>query len=335
MNNQTENETMVLSSDYSKAFKLNQHIKFHAEMAQISLYEMCKGLKEMRDGKLYKELGYQNFEEYSEKEIGIKYRQAYSFCLIAEKFSEENLQSIAGIGTTKLALLARLEEPQRDEIVQNTDLESVTVKELKQKIKSLEDSLSWQRDRTSELDKAKSKLFTENTRNEVAVKKLTKQIKELQIDHAKVCHNLKEQIQELENRPVEVAVEKDTEEIERLTTQIQGLQSHNDKLFSDRERLTDSLAEETRKRYDLIEQLEQEQKAHKEEIDRIKSGSSHDDAVLSEIKAYKKVAENSLHNLFTAILRQETFSREYLGSSMIEMLETYMKLFKFEDDSDR
>lgn len=324
VNNQTENETMVLSSDYSKAFKLNQHIKFHAEMAQISLYEMCKGLKEMRDGKLYKELGYQNFEEYCEKEVGLKRRQAYNFLSIVDGLSENFVQSIAQIGTTKLALLAKLDEPQRDEIVQNTDLESVTVKELKQKIKSLEDSLAWQRDRTSELDKAKSKLFTENTRNENNLKK-ERSKNEL----------LTKQIQELENRPVEVAVEKDTKEIEHLTTQIQKLQNQNDKLFSDRERLTDSLAEETRQRYDLIEQLEQERQAHQEEIDRIKSGASHDDDVLSEITAYKKVADNSLHNLFTAILRQETFSREHLGSSMIEMLEMYMKLFKFEDDSDR
>ena len=324
MNNQTENETMVLSSDYSKAFKLNQHIKFHAEMAQTSLYEMCKGLKEMHDGKLYKELGYRNFEEYCEKEVGLKRRQTYKFISIADNLSENFVQSTAQVGTEKLSLLAKLDEPQRDEIVQNTDLESVTVKELKQKIKSLEDSLAWQRERTSELDRAKCQLFTENTRNENNLKK-ERSKNEL----------LTKQIQELENRPVEVAVEKDTAEIERLTTQIQGLQSQNNKLFSDRERLTDSLAEETRQRYDLIEQLEQERQAHQEEIENIKSSGSNDDAVLSEIEAYRKVSENSLHNLFTAILRQETFSREHLGSSVIEMLENYMELFRFEDDSDR
>ncbi|MDE6035717.1 MAG: hypothetical protein K2G36_07400 [Ruminococcus sp.] len=324
MNNQTENETMVLSSDYSKAFKLNQHIKFHAEMAQTSLYEMCKGLKEMHDGKLYKELGYQNFEEYCEKEVGLKRRQTYKFISIADNLSENFVQSTAQIGTEKLSLLAKLDEPQRDEIVQNTDLESVTVKELKQKIKSLEDSLAWQRERTSELDRAKCQLFTENTRNENNLKK-ERSKNEL----------LTKQIQELENRPVEVAVEKDTAEIERLTTQIQELQSQNDVLFSARENLTDRLAEEGRKLGDLKEQLEQERQAHQEEIENIKSSGSNDDAVLSEIEAYRKVSENSLHNLFTAILRQETFSREHLGSSVIEMLETYMKLFRFEDDSDR
>ena len=49
-----DNENItVMSSDYSRAVKLNKHIKIHAELAQQSLYEMCKGLKEMRDDKLY------------------------------------------------------------------------------------------------------------------------------------------------------------------------------------------------------------------------------------------------------------------------------------------
>ncbi|MDE5833961.1 MAG: hypothetical protein K2H26_00410, partial [Ruminococcus sp.] len=113
------NDTTVLSADYNKAVKLNQHIKVHAEMAQASLYEMCKGLKEMRDGKLYKELGYKNFEEYCEKEVGLKRRQAYNFLAIVDGLSENFVQSIAQIGTTKLALLAKLDEPQRDEIVQS------------------------------------------------------------------------------------------------------------------------------------------------------------------------------------------------------------------------
>lgn len=238
----SENE--ILSADYSRAFRLNRHIKIHAELAQQSLYEVCKGLKEMRDDKLYKELNYKNFEEYCEKEIGLKRSQAYKFISIVDNLSENFVQSTAQIGTEKLSILAKLDEPQREEIVQNTDLETVTVKKLKEKIKELEN-----------------------------------------------------QIKELENRPIEVAVEKDTAEIERLT-----------------------------------EQLEQEREAHKEEIDRIKTDKSNDKAILSEIEAYKKVAENSLHNLLTAILRQNTFSRKHMGEKAIEILDKYIKLFRFEDD---
>ena len=64
-----------LSAEYKTAVKLNQKIIFAAQMAQKNLYDMCVMLKEMRDNKLYKELGYQNFEEYCEQEIGFTRRQ--------------------------------------------------------------------------------------------------------------------------------------------------------------------------------------------------------------------------------------------------------------------
>ena len=130
-------ETTILSADYGRAVRLNNHIKAHAQIAQESLYEVCKSLKEMRDNKLYKELNYQNFEEYCEKEVEIKWRQAYNYISIAENFSQDSLQSIAKIGTTKLSLLAKLDEPQREEIQQKLNISEASVKELKAEISTL------------------------------------------------------------------------------------------------------------------------------------------------------------------------------------------------------
>ena len=61
-----------LSVNYTKAQELDRRIKTSAQLAQQSLYEMCKGFKEMRDSKLYKELGYSTFEDYCEQETGLK-----------------------------------------------------------------------------------------------------------------------------------------------------------------------------------------------------------------------------------------------------------------------
>lgn len=47
-----------LTAEYAKAADLDRKIKVSAQLAQQSLYDMCMGLKEMRDSKLYKELGY-------------------------------------------------------------------------------------------------------------------------------------------------------------------------------------------------------------------------------------------------------------------------------------
>ena len=84
----------IVTSSYEKALSLDKKIKANAQIAQESLYEVCKGLKEMRDGKLYKELGYQNFEDYSENEVGITRMQSHRFVKIAESFTEENVTSM-------------------------------------------------------------------------------------------------------------------------------------------------------------------------------------------------------------------------------------------------
>ena len=84
----------------------------------------------MRDGKLYKELGYQNFEDYCETEVGIKRRQVYNYISIVEKLPEDFVQPVAQIGMSKLYLLSTLSEGEREEVMQTTDVEKVSKREL-------------------------------------------------------------------------------------------------------------------------------------------------------------------------------------------------------------
>ena len=88
---------------------------------------MCVLLKQMRDDKLYKELGYQNFEVYCENEVGFSRRNARNYIAVIEHFDGK---SISRFGVTKLSLLASLSESQQEEIQQKVDLESVNVKNL-------------------------------------------------------------------------------------------------------------------------------------------------------------------------------------------------------------
>lgn len=60
-----------LSAEYIKAVELDRRIKTSAQLAQQSLYDMCMGFKEMRDSRLYKELG------YSDLEITVKRKQVF------------------------------------------------------------------------------------------------------------------------------------------------------------------------------------------------------------------------------------------------------------------
>ncbi|MBQ8123097.1 MAG: hypothetical protein IJ170_07275 [Ruminococcus sp.] len=212
-----EQKQEVLSADYTKAVSLTRRIKANALAAQESLWEVCKDLKEMHDSKLYKELGYSSFEKYTEDEVGIKRHQAQKYIAIADM---ENGDSNHHLGVTKLALLARLDEPQREQIQQNVDVESVSVKELKYKI--------------AELEKNKAKLISD-LESACADRDQEKEWREeLVTENGKQSDRISEliaQVDELEARPVEVVAKPDEEIIKAHLREIDSLQrQHKEEL---------------------------------------------------------------------------------------------------------
>ena len=115
---------ITVSEQHKQAIELHQKILVSANLAQQNIWDMCNGLKTMRDNKLYKELGYTNFEEYCENEVGMKRSNAYNYISIVEKINPENVQSIGQIGMTKLSLLATISEPEQAEIAEKLDIEN-------------------------------------------------------------------------------------------------------------------------------------------------------------------------------------------------------------------
>ncbi len=100
----------ILIKEYSEitgeradeAAKLHAQIMANGQVAASALLEFCKGLKRMRDEKLYTELGFDTFEDYTEKLAGIKSRMAYHYISCYENLGTTFLQSNANLGITKL-----------------------------------------------------------------------------------------------------------------------------------------------------------------------------------------------------------------------------------------
>lgn len=205
------NNDLIVSNDYIKAKDLDRKIKVSAQLAQQSLYDMCMSFKEMRDSKLYKELGFAEFGDYCKTELGITDRTAYNYISIAEKLPQDLVKSISLIGTTKLTLLTTIPEETRTEIIENTDLEKTSVKELKAKISELQET-----NKKLEDDKASSK-----ERQDKLLKKnlqLVEEIDSFKSEKAKAeekVQNLENQIKELENKPHDCY--EDTTKIDELT----------------------------------------------------------------------------------------------------------------------
>lgn len=224
----------IITTDHERAVSLHRRIMTDAQIAQESLYDMCTALKEMRDGKLYREIGYDNFEEYCESEIGIKRSQAYNYITIAEKLSAEFVQPVGQIGMRKLLMLTTITEDQRTEIVENTDLENTTVRELQAQIAQLReeseldrkerdnanDAAQHWKDTAKRVQEEKEKAEAAAAEAKEAQETTRTTLRNLLEKKAEQVKKLEAKVQELENRPVEVAVSDNTEEIERLKAEL-------------------------------------------------------------------------------------------------------------------
>lgn len=205
------NNDLTVTTDYIKAKDLDRKIKTSAHLAQQSLYDMCMGFKEMRDSKLYKELGYSNFGDYCEQETEIKKSNVYNYIAIAEKLPEKFVQSIGQIGMTKLTLLTTIPEETRTEIVETTDLEKTSVKELKAKLAELQETNKKLEDDKTSAKERQDKLLKKNLQ-------LVEEIDSFKDEKAKTEEKvqcLENQIKELENKPHDCY--EDTTKIDELT----------------------------------------------------------------------------------------------------------------------
>lgn len=243
-----------LSAEYIKAAELDRRIKTSAQLAQQSLYDMCMGFKEMRDSRLYKELGYSDFGEYCEQETGFSRMTVYNYIRVAEKLPQDFVNSSLQIGVKKLTLLAKLSDEERTELAENIDLESTTVKELKAKI----DILQNERDRAMKSNaEASHQVF-------MADKKV--------LEMKNKVTQLEAEIKELENRPIEVAVETDSKEVANLKDAMKRVDLDWSQRYSQLEE------ENLRERRELLQKADNAEKDKqdklsqlREELDRTKA----------------------------------------------------------------
>lgn len=279
-----------LSAEYIKAAELDRRIKTSAQLAQQSLYDMCMGFKEMRDSRLYKELGYSDFGDYCEKETGFSRMNVYNYIRVAEKLPQDFVNSSLQIGVKKLTLLAKLSDEERTELAENIDLESTTVKELKAKI----DILQNERDRAMESNaEASHQVF-------VADKKV--------LEMKNKVTQLEAEIKELENRPIEVAVETDSKEVANLKDAMRRVDLDWSEKYSkleedslkDRRELLQKAERAEKDKQDKLSQLREELDRTKAEYEKKLSGkteitSTQDDKAI--FKAYLSTAVDSVTRL--------------------------------------
>ena len=195
----------ITPTEQERAEALHNQITGYSKMVYQSLYGMCTAIKQMRDSKLYRALGFSTFEAYTEEKLGMKHSQAYRYIAIAEKFAEDSFPSMGKIGMAKLTLLTALTEDQREEIVETTDLTETTVKELKAQIAQL----------TADRDAIAADRQREGLRADRLARELQDKDEEIEELEDRITAQ-EEQIDELESRPVEVIAPEPSREVQNM-----------------------------------------------------------------------------------------------------------------------
>lgn len=128
---------MTLSTQRVRALELHEKIMANGQIMVSALLAFCQELKQMRDEKLFEELGYGSFEQYVEGAVGLKKRQAYTYIATYEKIGPQMLAEHAGLGITKLSLISQISAVDRADVLEENDIETMTAKEVEELVEKL------------------------------------------------------------------------------------------------------------------------------------------------------------------------------------------------------
>jgi len=256
------------TAEYDRAVLLNRRISANVKAAQESLFEVCKDLKEIRDGRLYMSLGYEAFEDYCVKEHELSYKQACKYIAVAERFPDGI--SPGRLGISKLYLISTLNDEEKAEIEKRVDMEDVSKSQLEKAIADLkaENKRLEEEKQVSfaELEKLKSKnndvsqakkrieyLQSKLEEQEELTRKESKQredaacrasIAETDRDSLKVhAAQLEDRIKELEARKPETVTVTDTTEIEQLKKELEEARKLSNKIQTEAVEVHDDIDE--------------------------------------------------------------------------------------------
>lgn len=206
-----QDQTSELSLEEREFVEVHKRIVSCAEMTGRYLFETCRQIKRMHDGKLYLAAGFEKFGDYTEQALKIKERQAYNYIKVVETYDEQFITENAEMGITKLSLIASASKEVSENLLQDGTAAEKTVNELTAIIKEQEKQLAEQEeqitllgddlqdkdDRIKELEKrpvpsAKDEELKKAIENkEIELDKAKRQAKDLETKKAQLERELK------------------------------------------------------------------------------------------------------------------------------------------------
>lgn len=179
-------------------------------------YKFLMEVKTIRDEKLYKELGFKTFEEYTLQAFNYSRETISKRIKSAEVFGEENIEALRYLGTQKVNELATMPEEQRNNVIENGI-------ETNNGNKSIDEAT------TRELEEYKKQLKERDEQNA----QLKSQVRQAQRSE----EIAKKQLEDAESREAEVVEKEIVKEVvpDRINKQLENLKNDK-KLLEQREK---------------------------------------------------------------------------------------------------
>ena len=225
-------------------------------------------------------------------------------------------QYFESIGVSKLYLLSTLSEEERTEITQTTDLESVSKRELEEKVKEIKEL----REKNNEQSDYIQSLETQNAEKDGDRKRLLDEFNSLSRQRDELCR----QIEELENRPIEVAVsESDSHEIENLkkamkTCDDQWAKKYNE-LQEDTVLRTRELHQNYKAQIDKLTEDYEKKLAEMPQPEKTEQFSVPD--MKETFKAYYSMVYNSFTSLINFVKKQKSEDKAFCKEKTQKLIE--------------
>lgn len=301
-----------MQNDLSLEIKANEihekAVSFYKISEQYG-YKFLMEIKTIRDEKLYKKLGFENFEDYTLNNFNYSRNTINERIQTAEVFGEEYNRARGSLGDRKLKGLATMPKEQREYVIQNgietkdgkKSIEEATTRELedyKKRTKTLEQQnaqLQSQVEQAQRLESiARKKLEDAENREPEVVEKYTEPEDYQETKNALAQSKHQQKLIEQRNEKLE----KDIKEMEQRRDEVSEKSQKYDELNK-------ALGDMNRKLDDGQRRL----KAQKEVYDLVKKGEAlikeiapmtyfiHDEYILSNeyaIKPIKKIADDLL-----------------------------------------
>lgn len=249
-----------------EAIRIDNEIQMWANNLGTAVYNIGRCMTQMKERRLYEELGYSTFEDYCEQKYQLKRSQAAKYLSVYQNLDEKYILDNQGAGIQKLYMISQISEEDRENIEGTPEELSVT--ELKAQIEQLKKEREGEQLQFFEMQEKSEKAKTEEDKLREKIKKLEDQIKDAEIEHrnelsdvSRKNEKLEKQIKELESKPQDVAVVEPTEE--EIMQKAEELAA---------ERSEEIIRAERQDWTSQIEELKEQLKAKEQETENIKAG---------------------------------------------------------------